>query len=67
MKWLRGLLGAYLLVAVTTHLAEVAGLQRCGCPADCWCKRPVVSTFRWVFPFGHRPVDPHENYALTAP
>jgi hypothetical protein len=26
---------------------------RCGCAADCWCQRPVLSTFRWVFPWRH--------------
>jgi hypothetical protein len=31
------------------------GAVRCGCGADCWCKRPILSTFRWVFPWKHRP------------
>lgn len=66
MKWLGGVFGAYLAVAVTTRLAEIAGLHGCGCAADCWCQRPVVSTVRWVFPYGHRPVDPHEKEALAA-
>ncbi|MEO8330454.1 MAG: hypothetical protein ABI586_10645 [Candidatus Nanopelagicales bacterium] len=66
MKWFRGVFGAYIAVAVMTRLAEVAGLHRCGCAADCWCQRPVVGTFRWVFPYGHRPVDPHEKEALAS-
>ena len=28
------------------------GAVHCGCAADCWCKRPIPSTFRWVFPYG---------------
>jgi len=66
MKWLRGIFGAYLAVAVTTRLVEIAGLHRCGCAGDCWCKRPVLSTFRWVFPYGHRAVDPREKETLAA-
>src|SRR5829696_4119078 len=26
---------------------------RCGCASACWFKRPVLSTFRWVFPWQH--------------
>ena len=33
---------------------EGMGAVRCGCAADCWCKRPILSTFRWVLPWGHR-------------
>jgi hypothetical protein len=61
MRWLGGIIVAYVLLAVVTRLAEVAGINRCGCSADCWCKRPAGSLFRWVFPFGHRAVDPHEK------
>jgi hypothetical protein len=31
--------------------------QRAGCSPRCWCKRPILSTFRWVFPFKHTPAD----------
>jgi len=24
----------------------------CGCRPDCWCKKPVLSTFRWAIPAG---------------
>ena len=54
MRWVGLALGCYLLVAALARLAEVAGLQRCDCAEDCWCKRPALSTFRWVFPIGHR-------------
>ena len=46
-------LGGYLLLAVGNKVAEAAGAMRCGCPDDCWCKRPGRSLFRWVFPWGH--------------
>jgi hypothetical protein len=26
----------------------------CDCYADCWCKKPGLSIFRWVFPRYHR-------------
>jgi hypothetical protein len=45
--------GGYLLLAVSTRVAEARGLMRCGCSDDCWCKRPGLSAFRWVLPFGH--------------
>jgi len=51
---LRYLLGLYLLFAVIGRLVEGMGAARCGCAADCWCKLPILSTFRWVFPWGHR-------------
>lgn len=44
----------YLAAAAIGHAAERAGRTRCDCRPDCWCKRPGVSAFRWVFPFGHR-------------
>lgn len=46
--------GGYLLFAVIGRFVEAMGAVRCGCAADCWCHRPVLSTFRWVFPWGHR-------------
>lgn len=48
------LLGLYVLLAVIGHLAEAMGATRCGCSDACWCKRPGLSTFRWVLPYGHR-------------
>lgn len=47
-------LGAYVLVAATNRVAELFGLRACGCADDCWCHRPGLSLFRWVFPWGHR-------------
>jgi hypothetical protein len=44
----------YLLFAVIGRFVEGMGAARCGCDATCWCKKPVLSTFRWVFPFGHK-------------
>jgi hypothetical protein len=50
---LRGF-GLYLLFAVIGRFVEEMGAVECGCDPTCWCKRPVLSTFRWVFPYGHR-------------
>jgi len=47
-------LGLYLLFALIGRFVEGMGAVECGCGPDCWCKRPVLSTFRWVFPCGHR-------------
>ena len=44
----------YLLFAVIGHFVEGMGAVDCGCADDCWCQRPVLSVFRWVFPWGHR-------------
>ncbi len=43
----------YLLFAVIGRFVEGMGAARCECRPDCWCKKPVLSTFRWVFPAGH--------------
>lgn len=51
---LMSLAGLYLLFAVIGRFVEGMGAVECGCADDCWCKRPVLSTFRWVFPRGHR-------------
>jgi len=48
-----GLLGLYLLFALIGKFVEGMGAVRCGCLDDCWCKRPVLSAFRWVFPWHH--------------
>jgi hypothetical protein len=46
--------GLYLLFAVIGRFVEGMGAAQCGCAAVCWCKRPILSTFRWVFRWGHR-------------
>ncbi len=53
----RGLLllgSLYLVAALAGHAQERRGAIRCDCRDDCWCKRPGLSLFRWVFPRGHR-------------
>ncbi len=62
----RWTLGGYLTVAVVGRLIEAAGLRRCGCAPSCWCKRRVLSTFRWAFPYGHRSFDPADKERLAA-
>lgn len=59
------LIGAHLLVALSVRLVEALGGVRCGCDEGCWCKRPLLSTFRWVFRYGHRSVDPGDKEALA--
>jgi hypothetical protein len=50
------ILGAlYLVAAAVGHARERGGAIACGCHQDCWCKRPGLSVFRWVFPFRHTP------------
>ena len=52
-RLLAGAGSTYLLFAVIGRFVEAMGAVECGCAADCWCKRPVLSVFRWVFPYGH--------------
>lgn len=49
-----GLALGYLALAVITRVREAAGAYTCGCDPDCWCKKPGLSLFRWVFPRRHR-------------
>lgn len=44
-------IGGYLLLAVSNKVAEAAGARRCHCADECWCRRPGLSLFRWVFPW----------------
>ena len=55
------LLALYLLFAVVGRFVERMGAVRCDCSPDCWCKRPVLSTFRWVFPRGHTIDHDHDH------
>jgi hypothetical protein len=48
-----GLLRLYLLFALIGRFVEGMGAVECGCAPDCWCHRPGLSLFRWVFPFRH--------------
>jgi hypothetical protein len=48
-----GIFGLYVTAALIGRLLEATGRTHCGCAADCWCKKPVLSTFRWVFPWRH--------------
>jgi hypothetical protein len=51
------LAAVYLLSAVIGRFVEEMGAVRCGCAPTCWCKRPILSTFRWIFPWGHQDAD----------
>ena len=61
------LVGVYLLIAAGNRVAEHFGAMRCGCAANCWCRRPALSLFRWVFPWGHRPARTTEEKAELDP
>ena len=52
-RFLVGAGSLYLLFAVIGRFVEGMGAVTCECRPDCWCKKPVLSTFRWVFPAGH--------------
>ena len=54
-RFVVGLAGLYVLFAVMGRFVEGMGAVHCGCAMTCWCKRPVLSLFRWVFPWGHAP------------
>lgn len=43
----------YLHLALVGRFVEAMGAVRCECAATCWCHRPVLSLFRWVFPIAH--------------
>jgi len=46
----------YVVLALINRAREAAGLLTCSCYPDCWCKKPGLSLFRWVFPrFHHNP------------
>ena len=46
--------GVYITAGLVGLLRERLGMVACGCADDCWCKRPGLSVFRWVFPRGHK-------------
>lgn len=48
------LLALFLLFAVIGRFVERMGAVECGCSPGCGYKRPVLGTFRWVFPRGHQ-------------
>ena len=44
----------YTALAFVLRAKEAAGLLTCACYPDCWCRKPGLSVFRWVFPHLHR-------------
>ncbi len=55
-RLLFALLVGYAVIGAATRLMEAAGRMSCGCYSDCWCRKPGLSLFRWVFPrFHHNP------------
>ncbi|HET9672652.1 MAG TPA: hypothetical protein VFQ40_07365 [Actinomycetota bacterium] len=51
---LSSLVIGYLVLALVSKAREAAGLLSCDCDPDCWCRKPGLSLFRWVFPRFHR-------------
>lgn len=43
----------YVVLGLITRAKEAAGLYTCTCHPDCWCKKPGLGLFRWVFPRFH--------------
>lgn len=43
----------YLLFAIIGRFVERMGAVHCACADGCWCRRPILSAFRWVFPWRH--------------
>ncbi len=43
----------YLAAALRSLAKESQGELQCPCQPDCWCKKPGLALFRWVFPFRH--------------
>jgi hypothetical protein len=50
---LRLLATLYIAAGLYGLYREQKGELHCGCGEGCWCKRPGLNVFRWVFPFGH--------------
>jgi hypothetical protein len=44
----------YVVVGLIALGLERSGVYECGCTPECWCKRPGLNVFRWVFPRFHR-------------
>ena len=43
----------YVGAAARGLAKETRGDLRCTCEPECWCKKPGLRLFRWVFPFRH--------------
>jgi hypothetical protein len=59
------ILVVYTILGLVTRAMEGAGRITCECYEDCWCKRPGLSIYRWVFPRFHhlRPCEDAEGSA----
>jgi hypothetical protein len=62
-----GVIGLYFVAAFVTTAAEATGhWRRCGCEADCWCRKPGLRLFRWMTPKrAHHQVDPVHKEELA--
>jgi hypothetical protein len=55
-RLLLGVALGYVGLALVLKAREAAGHLSCDCYPDCWCRKPGLSVFRWVFPrYHHNP------------
>ena len=55
-KVLLSLVLGYVVLGLIGRAKEAAGMRTCGCHPDCWCRKPGLGVFRWVFPrYHHNP------------
>lgn len=67
-RFVTSVLIGYVVLALISRAKEAAGLLTCDCYSDCWCKKPRLSLFRWVFPrFHHNPgLEPWKKRQLAS-
>lgn len=65
MRKLISLVGI-VLVGLAGLNALIEANRECGCRPACWCKKPVLSHFRWVLPFEHDAVSPEWKSRMVA-
>lgn len=53
-KLLLSFILGYVVLGLVARAKEAAGMMTCDCYPDCWCRKPGLSIFRWVFPRYHR-------------
>jgi hypothetical protein len=54
VRVLQALVIGYVTLALVTRVMDAAGRRTCACYEDCWCNRPGLTLFRWVFPRWHK-------------
>ncbi len=52
------LLLAVLLLGLAAINGVIDSTRQCSCQPECWCQKPGLRHFRWVFPFEHKDPGP---------